>query len=509
MGHALRTSLERYFEFQALGTNWRTEVLAGVTTFLTMAYIVFVQPSIMAEAGVPAGAAMAATCLCAAAGSLLMGFYARYPIALAPGMGINAYFAYTVVKGMGLSWQTALGTVFLAGLAFVLLTLTGVRQLIMSAVPVELHASVAAGIGLFLALSGLQNAGIVVAAPQTMVTLGNLHSPNTLLACFGLLAISALMAWGVRAAMLIGILATTALGGVFGVAQWRPHSLRWSDMTAAALKLDVRSALSIGFLEIVFVFLFVVLFDNIGTLVGVAKKAGLMDAENRIPRVDRILLTDASATILGSVTGTSPVVRSHAVCSPGGGLHPGGCDGSGADRGGQPDGVHGGRNSLVQPRSGHAGFPDDGDHPAHLQHRQRHCDWLHLVHLVEGAPRRRAQRELADLRSRRAVHRAVRVLGQRQVRPCRPPRESVSSATPGTRRRSVRCASIWASAGTRSRKCSISGTGRKTPTSACAPVTATSTSYGTRRTPVTPGAWRPSAAQRVYTEPIRDTGIRF
>jgi AGZA family xanthine/uracil permease-like MFS transporter len=161
---------------------------------------------------------------------------------------------------------------------------------------------------LFLALSGLQNAGIVVAAPQTMVTLGNLHSPNTLLACFGLLVISALMAWRVRAAMLIGILATTALGGIFGVAEWRPHSLRWSDMTAAALKLDVRSALSIGFLEIVFVFLFVVLFDNIGTLVGVAKKAGLMDAENRIPRVERILLTDASATILGSLTGTSPVV---------------------------------------------------------------------------------------------------------------------------------------------------------------------------------------------------------
>ena len=305
---AVTRRLERYFEFEKLGTNWRTEILAGVTTFLTMAYIVFVNPAILAEAGVPHAAAMAATCLCAAVGSLGMGFYARYPIALAPGMGINAYFAYSVVKGMGLSWEVALGTVFLSGLAFIVLTVSGIRQLILSAVPVELHASVAAGIGLFLALIGLQNAGIIAAAPETMVTLGNLRSPNTLLAAFGLLLIAALMAWGVRAAMLIGILATTALAATFGLARWQPHAFGWSEATAAALRLDIRSALSVGFLEIVFVFLFVILFDNIGTLVGVTKKAGLMDEQNRIPRVDRILLTDASATVLGSLTGTSPVV---------------------------------------------------------------------------------------------------------------------------------------------------------------------------------------------------------
>lgn len=305
---AVTRRLERYFEFEALGTNWRTEILAGVTTFLTMAYIVFVNPAILRDAGVPPAAAMAATCLCAAVGSLGMGLYARYPIALAPGMGINAYFAYSVVKGMGLPWEVALGTVFLSGLAFVVLTVSGIRQLILSAVPVELHASVAAGIGLFLALIGLENAGIIAAAPQTMVTLGDLRSPSTLLASFGLLLIAALMAWRVRAAMLIGILATTALAAAFGLARWQPHAFDWSEATAATLRLDVRAALSIGFAEIVFVFLFVILFDNVGTLVGVTKKAGLMDAQNRIPRVDRILLTDASATILGSLTGTSPVV---------------------------------------------------------------------------------------------------------------------------------------------------------------------------------------------------------
>ena len=305
---AVTRRLERYFAFEALGTNWRTEILAGVTTFLTMAYIVFVNPSILREAGVPFPAAMAATCLCAAFGSVLMGVYARYPVAMAPGMGINAYFAYTVVKGMGLSWQTALGTVFLSGVAFVLLAASGVRRLVLSAVPVELHASVAAGIGLFLALIGLQNAGVIAAAPETMVKLGNLRSPNALLAGFGLLLMCALMAWGVRAAMLIGILATAAAAALCGLARWEPHSLEWSQLTAAAGRLDVRSALDLGLLEIVFVFLFVILFDNIGTLVGVAKKAGLMDTEQRIPRVERMLLTGASATLLSSLSGTSPAV---------------------------------------------------------------------------------------------------------------------------------------------------------------------------------------------------------
>src|ERR1022692_4897929 len=171
----LRLKLERYFEFQALGADWKTEVLAGFTTFMTMAYIVFVNPAILHETGMPLAAVTAATCISAAAGSLLMGGYARYPIALAPGMGLNAYFTYSVVKGMGIPWQAALGAVFLSGVAFFLLTLLGVRQLVVSAIPFELHAAVGAGVGLFIALIGFRNSGIIVSSPATTVTLGNLH----------------------------------------------------------------------------------------------------------------------------------------------------------------------------------------------------------------------------------------------------------------------------------------------------------------------------------------------
>ena len=304
----LRQTLEKYFQFEELGTNWRTEVLAGFTTFLTMAYIIFVNPSMLHEAGMPLAAVTAATCVSAAFGSLLMGLFARYPIALAPGMGLNAYFTYTVVKGMGIPWQVALGAVFLSGIAFLLLTAFGIRQLILSALPQELYAAIAAGIGLFITLIGFQNAGLTIANPKTLVALGNLRDPNTLLAVFGLLLTGVLMAWRVRAAMLIGILATTALGAAAGVVHWQPHPLQWSEVTATAFRLDVPGILRVGFLEVVFVFLFVDLFDNIGTLIGVTKKAGLIGADGRIPRVERILFTDASATVVSSLTGTSTVV---------------------------------------------------------------------------------------------------------------------------------------------------------------------------------------------------------
>jgi len=300
--------LEQYFEFERLGTDWRTEILAGLTTFVTMAYIVFVNPSILHETGMPFKAVVAATCFCAAFGSILMGAFARYPIALAPGMGLNAYFTYTVVKGMGVPWETALGAVFLSGVAFLILTLLGIRQLIFQAIPQELYAAVAAGIGLFIALIGLRNAGIVVASPATLVTLGNLRDKSTLVALAGLLIIAALMAWEVRGAMLIGILSTTLLAALCGLTHWSPEVYRISDIAATAGKLNIRAAWSLGFLEIVFVFLFVDLFDNIGTLVGVGKKAGLFDDANRIPRIRSILLADASATIAGSLAGTSTVV---------------------------------------------------------------------------------------------------------------------------------------------------------------------------------------------------------
>ncbi len=304
----LRQRLERYFQFQALGTNWRTEILAGVTTFMTMAYIVFVNPAILHEAGMPLAAVTAATCVSAAVGSLLMGALARYPIALAPGMGLNAYFTYTVVKGMGVAWQAALGAVFLSGVAFFVLTLVGVRQLIVGAIPFELYAAVAAGVGLFLALIGFRNSGLIVPNAATTVTLGNLHDPSTLLAVLGLLMIGALLAWRVRAAMLIGILATTVIGLATGVARWSPQFYSLGDLSATALQLDVRSTLRLGFLEIVFVFLFIDLFDNVGTLVAVGKKANLFDKAHQIPRINRILLADATATVVGALAGTSTVV---------------------------------------------------------------------------------------------------------------------------------------------------------------------------------------------------------
>ena len=305
---SLRAPLERYFEFAALNANWRTEILAGFTTFMTMAYIVFVNPAILHEAGMPLAAVTAATCLSAAVGSVLMGALARYPIALAPGMGLNAYFTYTVVKGMGVAWPTALGAVFLSGIAFLLLTALGVRQLIISTIPFELYAAVAAGVGLFIAFIGFRNSGIVLSHPVTTVTLGNLRDKSTALALFGLLLMAALLAWRVRAAMLIGILATAAIGLATGVAKWMPQAYRFQDLSATAGKLDVGGALRLGFLEIIFVFLFIDMFDNIGTLVAVGKRAGLFDHAHRIPRVNRILFSDATATVVGALSGTSTVV---------------------------------------------------------------------------------------------------------------------------------------------------------------------------------------------------------
>src|ERR1700689_2401879 len=244
----MRYRLERYFEFERLGTNWRTEILAGMTTFVTMAYIVFVNPSILHEAGMPFKAVVAATCFCAAFGSIVMGAFARYPIALAPGMGLNAYFTYTVVKGMGVPWETALGAVFLSGVTLLVLTVVGVRQWIIAAIPPELYAAVSAGIGLFIAFIGLRNAGIVKADPATIVSMGNLRDPNVALAVFGILVIAALQAWKVRAAILLGILATTAAGAMMGLVHWQPQSYRWSDISGTMLQLDVRGALGLGLL---------------------------------------------------------------------------------------------------------------------------------------------------------------------------------------------------------------------------------------------------------------------
>ncbi|MGA2716841.1 MAG: NCS2 family permease [Bryobacteraceae bacterium] len=299
---------EEYFEFAILGTTWKTEFLAGITTFMTMAYIIFVNPSILHEAGMPIAGVTAATCLAAALGSILMGAFARYPIALAPGMGLNAYFTYSVVKGMHVDWRVALGAVFLSGIAFLILTAVGVRQMIVAAIPAELYSAVAAGVGLFIALIGFRNAGIIVPNASTTVALGDLHNPATLLALFGLLVMAVLLGAGFKSAMLIGVVASWGLAIVTGTTHWQPQPYNFRDITSTAMQLDIRGAVGLGFLEIIFVFLFVDLFDNVGTLLAVGKKAGLFEGAAGVPRINRILYSDAIATVAGSMAGTSTVV---------------------------------------------------------------------------------------------------------------------------------------------------------------------------------------------------------
>jgi AGZA family xanthine/uracil permease-like MFS transporter len=301
------TRLERHFGFAAHGTTWRTEILAGLTTFITMAYIIFVNPAILSQTGMPLAAVTTSTCLCAAIGSILMGALANYPLALAPGMGLNAYFTYTVVKGMGVPWQTALGAVFLSGVIFLLLTFGGIRQKLLSAIPHQLHSAVAGGIGLFIAFIGLRNSGIIVPSTATTVTLGDLHAHTTQLAIFGIVLIAVLQAYRVKASMLIGVLATLAAGILLHQVQYMPSTFNPMAIKETAFHLDIRGALKMNALEIIFVFLFVDLFDNIGTLVAVTERAGLIAEDHTIPRLDRIFFADATSTVIGSLAGTSTV----------------------------------------------------------------------------------------------------------------------------------------------------------------------------------------------------------
>lgn len=305
-------AIDRYFGLTAKGTSVRTEIVAGLTTFLTMAYIVLVNPEILSQTGMPIAAVAAATCASAAFASILMGLMANYPLALAPGMGLNAYFTFSVVKGMGLPWQVALGCVFISGLCFLVLTFAGVRQLIVNAIPRPLFAAVAGGIGLFIAFIGFKDAGIIVANPATTVALGDLHAPATALALAGLAIMAVLSLWRVKGAILIGMLATTGLAWALHQVAFTPAPYDLKALTATAGQLDIQGALNIGkagfgVVEIIFVFLFVDLFDNVGTLVAVTKKAGLVGEDGQIPRLKRILWADSIATMVGSVLGTSTV----------------------------------------------------------------------------------------------------------------------------------------------------------------------------------------------------------
>ncbi len=298
--------LERVFHLKKNETTVRRELLAGVTTFMTMGYVVVVNPRILSEAGMPVEGVLFATCISAAIATLIMGLWANYPIALAPGMSLNAYFTYSIVLGRGVPWQTALGVVFLSGCVFLILTLTNVREQIVNGIPDSLKHGTAAGIGVFIAFVGFRNAGIIVANPATFVALGKIGSPQVLLASLGVIIIAILMVKRVGSAILLGIVAITLAGIPLGQTHWPAHLFSLPHPSGTLFKLDLRAASKIGLAELIFVFFFVDLFDNVGTLVGVCEQGGFL-RDGKLPRASRALLADAIGTIVGALSGTSTV----------------------------------------------------------------------------------------------------------------------------------------------------------------------------------------------------------
>ena len=428
--------IERYFRLAENQTTVRREFLGGVTTFITMAYIVVVNPQILGQAGMPEDGVLFATCLASAAATLVMGLYANYPIALAPGMSLNAYFTYVVCLGMHVPWRTALGVIFFSGVFFLILTVTRVREQIVNGIPECLKYSTAGGIGLFIAFVGLRNAKLVVANAATFVGLGSFANREAQLACVGLAVMLVLMARKINGAILIGIVATTVLGILRGMGSWPTAIFSWPHPASTWLQLDLRGALHLGLLEIIFVFLFVDLFDNVGTLVGVCEQGGFIK-NGKIPRVGRALVSDAVGTIFGALTGTSTVTSYiesaagvaagartglsnvfvaglfllAAFCSP---LACGDSricyraradSGGGADDGihwpGRVEGIHGG-NSGVRYAGGDA---------IDVQHCHRAEFGADFLYAGEGGRGKVSRSERGDLDSDSAVHFAVRLLG--------------------------------------------------------------------------------------------------
>lgn len=300
-------ALYKVFGFDAKTMTLKKEVLGGITTFLTMAYILAVNPSILGDAGMDTGAVFTATVISAVVGTLMMAIYAKLPFALAPGMGLNAFFTYTIVLTMGYTWQFALTAVFLEGLIFILLTLTGLRQKIVDCMPLALRRSISPGIGFFIAFIGLKNAGIVVSSPSTLVTLGNLHDPAVLLACFGILFSAILLIRNVTGALLVGILLTTIVGIPMGVTNFTSVVSTPPSIAPVFCQFEWQSILSVDMLICVLTFLFIDMFDTIGTLIGVSNRAGMVDENGNIPRLKDAFMADAVGTTVGAVLGTSTV----------------------------------------------------------------------------------------------------------------------------------------------------------------------------------------------------------
>ncbi len=296
---------DSYFKLSEHGSNLRTELIAGVTTFLAMAYIIFVNPEILSASGMDRNSVFVATCLVSAIGSLIMGLYANYPITVAPGMGLNAYFSYTVVGTLGYSWQVALGAVFISGLLFLIISVLPVREWIVNSIPRSQKMAISAGIGFLLGIVALESAGVIVAHPVTLVTVGDLTEPITMLAGFGFMVIVALDYRRVPGAIIIGILLVTGLGMVFGFTQPSGFFAPPPSLAPTLGKLDIAGALELGLVTIVFTFLLLDLFDSTGTLIGVAQRAGFLDADGRFPRLRETLIADSASTMVGALLGTS------------------------------------------------------------------------------------------------------------------------------------------------------------------------------------------------------------
>ncbi len=316
--NAVAQKLDRFFGIARMGSSVRVEVVAGITTFLAMSYIIAVNPAILSAAGIPPVAAAFATCLVAGLGTIAMGLIARMPLALAPGMGLNAFFAFTVVGSMGLTWQEALGVVFISGCVFVVLTIAGIRQALVRMMPRELLPAIGAGIGLFLLMIGLRNGGIVMESAGTIITRGDWGDPKALLTIATVVVIAALLARGFRAGILVGILVATVVSIPLGLNAEPASDGSWTD---GLLALDIGGAIQIGFLDIIFAMLFVDFFDSLGTVIGLIRRAKLEDETGNVPRLGRILAVDGASTIAGALAGTSTVttyIESAAGISAGG-----------------------------------------------------------------------------------------------------------------------------------------------------------------------------------------------
>jgi len=297
--------IESLFKIKAHHTSCRIEVLAGISTFLTMSYIIFINPAILSQTGMDRGAIFVATCLAAALGSLLMGLLANYPIALAPGMALNAYFTYSVVLGAGIHWQIALGLVFIASLIFLLLSISPIHKYIIDCIPRSLKLAIVAGVGLFICFIGFKSAGIITANQSTLVTLGNLHEPTTLLAIMGFFLIIGLDALGVMGSIIISIFMITLASTLLGYNKFYGIYAMPPSLLPTLMQMDVKDALHLSLAPIVLAFLFVTLFDNTGTLIGIAHKAGLIEKSGKLPRLTRALFSDSVAAVISPILGTS------------------------------------------------------------------------------------------------------------------------------------------------------------------------------------------------------------